>query len=294
MAFNPNIPAQGNNARSDLAAMKENFLRLRDNEAGSSEPSNLAAGILWADSSGTEVSLKLRNKANTAWLAIDTTPIGSVTMYVSSTAPTNWLVMNGSSIGDGSSGATARANADTQTLFELLWNQTTNSDLPIQDSSGNNTTRGASATADFNAHKRMPLPDMRGRAPIGLGQGSGLTNRAMAAKGGEETHPLSTGEMPQHTHTESGHAHQQRAMIMESATTPTDLIHATGGSSGSGAAISSLLSDNILDGPLIPTGTAALTTKTASVSLSNAGSSQAHNNMMPFTTLNFIIKYKMN
>jgi microcystin-dependent protein len=44
------------------------------------------------------------------------------------------------------------------------------------------------------------LPDMRGRSPIGAGQGSGLANRVLATTGGEENHTLSTAEMPSHTH----------------------------------------------------------------------------------------------
>ena len=36
--------------------------------------------------------------------------------------------------------------------------------------------------------------------PVGAGQGSGLTNRALAAAGGAETHTLSINELPAHTH----------------------------------------------------------------------------------------------
>jgi len=43
-------------------------------------------------------------------------------------------------------------------------------------------------------------PDLRGRSLVGAGQGSGLTNRAVAASGGNETHQLSSGEMPAHVH----------------------------------------------------------------------------------------------
>jgi len=44
------------------------------------------------------------------------------------------------------------------------------------------------------------LPDARGRAIIGSGQGSGLTNRNRLDTGGEETHQLTIAEMPSHTH----------------------------------------------------------------------------------------------
>ena len=45
------------------------------------------------------------------------------------------------------------------------------------------------------------VPDMQGRTPIGSGTGSGLTERAVGATGGEQTHLLTTAEMPSHTHT---------------------------------------------------------------------------------------------
>jgi len=44
------------------------------------------------------------------------------------------------------------------------------------------------------------LPDFRGRTIIGVGTGTGLTARALAANVGTETHQLTTAEMPAHTH----------------------------------------------------------------------------------------------
>lgn len=44
------------------------------------------------------------------------------------------------------------------------------------------------------------LPDLRGRSPIGAGQGAGLTDRVMGAVDGEEAHQLTVDEMPSHTH----------------------------------------------------------------------------------------------
>lgn len=44
------------------------------------------------------------------------------------------------------------------------------------------------------------LPDYRGRVPIHMGQGIGLTDRTVGSKGGEENHTLSLSELPAHTH----------------------------------------------------------------------------------------------
>lgn len=48
------------------------------------------------------------------------------------------------------------------------------------------------------------LPDLRGRAVIGSGQGTGLSARALASRGGEEAHALSAGELAPHAHNFSG------------------------------------------------------------------------------------------
>lgn len=114
-------------------------------------------------------------------------PTGMVLGFRRTTAPAGWVKENGGTIGSASSGATNRANADTQTLFRLLWEQFNNTVLPIQDSAGAATTRGASAAADFTANKRMPLFDSRSRfqrgADDGLGFDTGLTVGATQADG---------------------------------------------------------------------------------------------------------------
>lgn len=69
--------------------------------------------------------------------------------------------LNGRSIGSATSGATERANADTQALFIYLWV----ADVNLAVSGG----RGTSAAADWAANKTLALPDFRSRAPAGLG-----------------------------------------------------------------------------------------------------------------------------
>ncbi len=95
-------------------------------------------------------------------------PTGTVAQYAGSSAPTGWLLCDG----------TAVSRATYAALFAII-----------------GTTYGVGdGSTTFN------LPDIRGRAPIGAGQGSGLTNRALAATGGAETHTLTIAEMPAHTH----------------------------------------------------------------------------------------------
>jgi microcystin-dependent protein len=51
------------------------------------------------------------------------------------------------------------------------------------------------------------VPDLRGRTVIGVGNGGGLSNRNIGDSGGEETHQLTTSEIPSHGHSDIGHTH---------------------------------------------------------------------------------------
>src|SRR6185312_1389325 len=52
---------------------------------------------------------------------------GDFKLTMKTTADTGWVLMNDGSIGDASSGASNRANADTADLFEFMWGQYGNS-----------------------------------------------------------------------------------------------------------------------------------------------------------------------
>lgn len=135
---------------------------------------------------------------------------------------------NARTIGSASSGATERANADSQALFEYLWNEDPN----LAVSGG----RGATANADWVANKTITLPDMRLRVPGGL---AGMGNTAVALTSGvpisggvptelgrivgAQTHTLTSAQIPAHTHpatatvTDPGHSHSYQYAI---STTP--------------------------------------------------------------------------
>lgn len=123
--------------------------------------------------------------------------LGQIIDATSETLDSGFLWCDGRTIGNASSGATARANADTQELFVHLWNNFANAQAAVSGG------RGASALADFNANKTITLPDLRGRVVAGkdnmggsaanrLTSGaSGVAGNTIGATGGAETHTLS-------------------------------------------------------------------------------------------------------
>lgn len=130
---------------------------------------------------------------------------GDVKITLKTVADTGWVMFNDGTIGDASSGGTTRANADTVNLFELLWTNTANAQCPVSGG------RGATAAADFAAHKTIGLPLTLGRALAVAGSGAGITPRALAEIFGSETQTLSQANLPNvnFTVTDPGHSHQE-------------------------------------------------------------------------------------
>lgn len=107
---------------------------------------------------------------------------------------------NGRTIGSASSGASERANADCQSLFQYLWDADAN--LAVS------TGRGVSSNADWVANKTIALPDWRGRAlafldDMGNSAASRLTASyfgtsaiVLGAAGGAESQTLSLAQLP--------------------------------------------------------------------------------------------------
>lgn len=108
------------------------------------------------------------------------------------------------------------------------------------------------------------LPDLRGRAPLFMGQGPGLSNYDLGQNGGQAAVTLIQSELPLHNH-------QVRANSgVASVDTPVNNVWASGARGR----------------PLVYA-TSANTTSLQAFAM--AGQSQPHNNRQPFLCLNFII-----
>lgn len=119
-----------------------------------------------------------------------------------------------------------------------------------------------------NGQTTFALPDLRGRAPIHFGNGAAGNSVTLGEKSGVESVTLLASEAPAHVHT-----------IPATSQTCSTGVGTSNAASGRYPAVSSrpLYADT-------PAGTMG-----GGPASGSAGSSQPHNNMQPFLTVNFII-----
>jgi microcystin-dependent protein len=185
---------------------------------------------------------------------------GDVKPTYKTSPDSGWTMLNDGTIGNGSSGATNLANASAQNLYVLLWTNCSNTDCPVAGG------RGSSGLSDFSAGKTLQLPLMLGRVAMGAGAGSGITAFSLGDTGGENTHTLTTNEMPAHKHTINDPTHQHVIAFTAENTfaAGTNRIGGAQNNSNTNAAATG-------------------------ITLNNTGGGAAHNNMQPYTAMNFMI-----
>lgn len=120
-----------------------------------------------------------------------------------------------------------------------------------------------------NGQTTFALPDLRGRVPVGQGQGPGLAPVQLGEVAGEPTHTLLAPEMP-------AHSHQAQATGVGAA--------GNSGSPAGGTWAASANRDAIYSNAAPDTPMAV-----GNIAVGAAGNSQPHNNMQPYTGLNYII-----
>jgi microcystin-dependent protein len=163
--------------------------------------------------------------------------IGEIRPVAFNYAPSDWAICDGSIVNI----------SQFETLFALI-----------------GTTYGGNGSTNF------ALPDLRGRIPIGSGQGTNpdgtaLTNRTLGQYIGSESVSISLANLPQHTHnlcasSSNGNVLSPKNTI-PAVTTYKNYYNTTPG----------------------------VMTEMDPLAVSNFGENQAHNNVMPFLTLNYII-----
>ncbi len=134
--------------------------------------------------------------------------------------------------------------------------------------------------------RTFKLPDLRGRTPISMGAGTGLTPRTIGQSGGMEGVTLTTSQMPAHNHsatTSSASAtfKQSASTAGGTSATPTNNHIAAPVSSGKALNAFSATSDTQMAGSSISID--------VNTTISNTGGGQPHINMQPFLCVNFII-----
>jgi microcystin-dependent protein len=115
------------------------------------------------------------------------------------------------------------------------------------------------------------LPDMRGRAPISMGTGPGLTPRTIGSRGGQENVQLAGSQLGSHKHglfASTDEAVSAAPVIPEDFPDPAE---------------PQVLADTNV--ALYAHGTP----DTAAFALGNTGNSGAHNNMGPYQVVNYCI-----
>ena len=207
-----------------------------------------------------------------------TIPTGALMPYFGTGDVTGWLPCNSLTIGSASSGATSRANADTQALFYHLWNF---SSLTVSGG------RGASAAADWSANKTITTPDFRGRVIAGLDtMGTTAAGRLTSTTitGGAETVGNSGGSQTVALTSDQNGAHSHSG----SADVAGAHTHTVGLSASFQADSGSTVGRVIVTTSTTETSSAGNHTHT--ITVGSSGSGTAHNNVQPAMVCSIYIK----
>jgi len=160
--------------------------------------------------------------------------VSEIRIFAGNFAPTGWALCNGQLL----------PISQNTALFSLL-----------------GTTYGGDGRTTFG------LPNLQGSAPLGAGQGPGLSLRDLGELGGEQTVTLLSTEMPSHSHT-------AQASTSGGTDSPTN---AAWGESKLGKTPLPVYAASGNNVPMNP------------FALSITGGNSPHNNMPPYLCLTFII-----
>lgn len=185
-------------------------------------------------------------------------PPGSIHQFAGGQAPTGYLFCQGQAI----------SRSEYARLFSAI-----------------STTYGTGdGSTTFN------IPNLQGRVPVGKAASGTFLN--LGAIGGAETVTLTEAQMPSHTHIQNPHTHTQDAH--------THTIRSNDGGNGpwtinktaNGSAYYVLAADYVTNNAnVVYNDSVAATNQNTTATNQNTGGGGAHNNLQPYNTVNYIIKF---
>jgi microcystin-dependent protein len=140
------------------------------------------------------------------------------------------------------------------------------------------TTYGGNGTTTFG------LPDLRGRVPLGVGQGPGLSPYVLGELGGVESVALTSNTLGPHTHSATPSLSVNLPAVTTGGTTNQPSSSVT-----LAAPIDSTRNPLNIYSNAAPTQSLGQPTVTGSISVGSAGGGQPHENRQPFLAINYII-----
>jgi microcystin-dependent protein len=164
--------------------------------------------------------------------------VGQILIFGGNFAPAGWMLCQGQLL----------PISENETLFQLI-----------------GTTYGGDGQSTFQ------LPDLRGRAPLHMGQGSGLSSYVIGQASGTESVTLTTQQITAHNHA------AQISTSPANSSSPSNTILAN---EAIGLANANCFSYNAFGGTQ---------STLAPATLQNTGGNQPHENRQPLLVLNYII-----
>ncbi|MCB1950233.1 MAG: phage tail protein [Burkholderiales bacterium] len=188
--------------------------------------------LLFAISFSLIFSLLVSNKAQ----ACSSDPmLGSMCVFAGNFAPRGWALANGQLL----------SISENQALFSIL-----------------GTTYGGDGRTTF------ALPDTKGRAIIGAGHGTGLSNYALGARGGAETVTLTQPQLP--------------------VITPTATVHAQSGNVSTGSPGNNVWATDSRQN-FYSNAAPDVSMNPGAVTINSFGGGESHENRPPYIAMNWII-----
>ena len=182
--------------------------------------------------------------------------IGTIMLFAGNFAPRDWLFCDGSEL----------LITSYEELFSIIGN-----------------TYGGDGVTTFK------LPDLRGRVPLGTGNGPGLLPYELGQAGGQETHMLTTLEMPVHNHLTQNAvtADQNIQLSTDKAVNETPALGDVPAVANFGSGLSATTVKSF--GPATNSVSGQTISGSAGLTILDSGANFPHNNMQPFLGLNYII-----